>query len=268
MATSPTISAAALIDAMVRLRPDAAPTLGRLADDVFTGRLSGPHAFSEAIQRSLGGTILLDALLLLHGAPMTSASSDGDGKLRARLLQHSLQCRACGQCPIPGCNEMRALVHTLAMHAKTCSQTGCSTCARWQGIQFAARGVTPPATLTAHAVAKPATAHVVATAQPVVALRVATELGEQKRPRSEAPRKERPARSALEVLARSALGELSVPSSPRDSPRNSPANSPMRVKRHRANGPDKARATTPLLRVSRAPANEPRPSNLVATLPV
>ena len=60
-----TISVASLVDAMLRLRPDAAPILRRIADDVCSGELEGPRAFSDAIQDSLGGTILLDALLLL-----------------------------------------------------------------------------------------------------------------------------------------------------------------------------------------------------------
>jgi hypothetical protein len=221
-----------VIDAMCRLRPDAAPILSHLAEEVCSGRLCGPHAFGQAISRSLGGTILLDALLLLRGAPMTTASSDGDAKLRARLLEHSIQCRAGDQCCIPGCTEMRSLVHMLDVHRRGCQEkTGCVTCARWTHIQnkvrqTSARPVCMP-------VAKPVAVPValpVATlvAKPIVAKRVVPD----EEPRVHKPKQSEPPprRSALEMLARSALGELSVPSSPRNSPRNSPVNSPNRVR--------------------------------------
>ena len=98
------ISAASLVDAMLRLRPDAAPTLAGLTERICNGTLDDPVAFSEAVRYELGGTILLDALLLLHGAPMTKNASEGDAELRACLFRHCVTCT--GACSIPGCLQM------------------------------------------------------------------------------------------------------------------------------------------------------------------
>lgn len=220
------ISAASLVDAMLRLRPDAAPTLRRLVDNVCSGRLMGPHAFSDAVQEELGGTILLDALLLLKGAPMTTVASDGDMTLRGKLFRHCIQCS--GPCSIPGCIEMRSLIQTATAHTQVCTQrASCRTCIRWG---------------TVLGIANQSTGSAQSSRKAVVACRIAGETPAEDPDQGETSSNDRKRAAAsalpahLMMLARSALGELSAPTSPGGSPRNSPAPSPdpLRPKRQKS----------------------------------
>ena len=221
------ISAASLVDAMLRLRPDAAPTLRRLVDNVCSGRLMGPHAFSDAVQEELGGTILLDALLLLKGAPMTTVASDGDVTLRGKLFRHCIQCS--GPCSIPGCIEMRSLIQTATAHTQVCGQrASCRTCIRWGHVL----GVANQSCSSAQSSRKAVVAMRIDGDTPAEASEAdqgATSSNERKRAASALP-------AHLMMLARSALGELSAPTSPGGSPRNSPAPSPdlLRPKRQKS----------------------------------
>lgn len=205
------ISPAALINAMARLKPEASEHIALLADEVYHGRISGPHAFADRVREIFGGTILLDALLLVKGAPMVSSASDGDFGLRGELFRHCVKCN--GGCRLPGCAEMRSFCQALHAHAQSCEQPeSCRTCVRWTHILCAARQSVPGALAGS---APTRTNKVLVTAIPAPP---------PTRKPADAPKPAMPAH--LMMLARSALGELSSPSSPRGSPRNSPRNSP------------------------------------------
>ena len=51
---APQISAALLLDAMMRLRPDCESAIRRIAEDIAAGHITGPIAFSEKVSESLG----------------------------------------------------------------------------------------------------------------------------------------------------------------------------------------------------------------------
>ena len=169
------------------------------------------------VKSQIGGTILLDALLLLKGAPRTTSKSADDAQLRGKLLRHCATCPGSiigVPCPgnIPGCSEMGHLVQVLRLHAATCQESAtCRTCIRWSSFMCAAdqRGIKllPARKKMVCATVKPAPP-------------TEEELAEAK-VRAEADKKSNA--GILMMLARSALGELSAPSSPVNSPRNSPA---------------------------------------------
>ena len=183
------ISAARLINAMLVLRPDAAPKLALLAEALCNEEITDPHTFGDIVRRELGNTIMLDAILLIHGAPVTRSTSDGDVGLRLRLVRHSMQCcgsRTAGReespasaaadrrpsCSIPGCAEIRSMFGTLKEHAAACAKPpgACATCAQLRKIAQNLAAA-PPRTAAAATCARPVASKL---QQPASARRIVT----------------------------------------------------------------------------------------------
>lgn len=225
-----------LIDAMHALRPDAAPALSRLADDIISGKIDGPHSFSAAVKAELGGTILLDAIMMLNEVPATASASHvrsyENASLRHRLVEHSLQCALSEDvCKIPGCACMRGMIETVRRHAAVCeAPSTCITCAHWgdtlaslQARALPLRRAKSPVMATKVPARGPILATKVVRKAPGAKPSAAT-CGDAAAHGCENDRTActDSSKSMLMLLARSALGELSAPSSPVNSPRNSP----------------------------------------------
>lgn len=271
LASMAQISAPALIDAMARVRPDAGVILAKFSEKICSGEITSPHAFVDLVSAELGGTVLLDALLLLKGAPMTTPKSAGEVPLRAKLLRHAMACPAntsTTSCPIPGCSAMAQMVHTLRAHASNCREaTTCRTCIRWHnllctsrehGIQLLPARSTKPIVCQA---VRPMVAMSVAPNQPSaddVSSNSSTDMAAEKRSNA----------GLLMMLARSALGEVSAPNSPRNSPTPSPEPQRLTQKRHKglngSDGREGVRSSSPLRPVARRKGAGPGASHLSA----
>lgn len=196
-----TVSAASLVDAMLRLHPNQAPALGRLADALASGIL-GMHTFCEAVRAELGTKILLEALIFLRGRTVTLPLD------AASMLAHAHACG--GACGHVACTEICSMLATVKGHCLECAEPACATCTRWSHL------VRP----TPEKYSSP----------PLVATRVghaghghkSIHLKEQESPYKEKESKE--AMPALMMLARSALGDITT--SPVASPNRLRANTP------------------------------------------
>ena len=200
-----TVSAASLVDAMLRLHPNQAPALGRLADALASGIL-GMHTFCEAVRAELGTKMLLEALIFLRGRtvslPLDAAS----------MLAHANACG--GACGHVACTEICSMLATVKGHCLACAAPACVTCARWSHL------------------VRPALAPEKYSSPPLVATRVglaghgpkSLHLKEQESPYKEKEYAHKEAMPALMMLARSALGDITT--SPVASPNRLRPNTP------------------------------------------
>lgn len=242
-----TISAAALVDAIIRLAPASAPVLGRLAEGLASGAVQ-MQAFCKAVREELGDTILVEALLMMQGARVPFGSA-ADIK---ELVDHVRVCG--GGCSKPGCAQVSIMLATIRSHCMQCAAPQqCGTCQRWAHICYD----TPRMAVVRVAAAAPAAsdaafANLDAVGHPLRAGRSAV----AKPSASHASHKE--ALPALLMLARSALGDITT--SPGSSRCNSPTAAPSSPKRGPGGKRVKAGEVSALSKVARCSAAADAPT--------
>lgn len=200
-------SVAALLDAMLRRHPTMGRALAKHAEALASGSMD-MQAFCAVVRAEFGNSILLEAILLLRGAPPTALDD-----VRA-LLKHCRSCDVGPKCNTDGCLALRGVLATVREHAAECTVVGeCSACNAWAKLD-ASRSAAPAAAATRRAV------------NPLLA----TAVDVSRREAAAVPGSPRQAAAvpALMMLARSALGELSTHTSRDNSPTASPADSPRR----------------------------------------
>jgi len=230
------ISAPLLINQMIQLAPESAPALARLAESVASGTMGMP-AFCARARSELRPTLLMEALLALRGVQISAAD------VRS-LYRHCATCEDGDRCPIGGCAVLdRFRQHANQHHAKCTSTDGCP-CSTWGFTKKNCKSVTLPAhnDVTpvrqgeSAVVVKPRSMHSPTKSKksgPILAVAVP-----KPRPTASAPapaaaceRATTPGATALMMLSRAALGDISTkPNSPSCSPCNSPRNSPKRLR--------------------------------------
>jgi len=228
------IVAAKILDAMVQLRPDLVAQLSHFADDITSGKMTA-RDFCTAVRTQIGGTLLLDAMLMVQGKqPLLEAS------LARSTFEHSSSCSD-SECAVPGCLAMREMLKVQSRPLSPDLQ--CNPCKKLHdptggGATVAnAREIKPmiarkaahagdtvhersplePPPVTTCTLLPSETVAVTRTVKRVVAQLVASS------PEAAAP--QAPAAAGLLLLARSALGELS------NSPRHSRSSSPQCVRK-------------------------------------
>jgi len=134
-----------LLNALVMLAPERAP------DILSCARASGlkdVHGFCREIRQEIGGTLLFDAVMMLtkggDATPQPGTSS--------KLFEHCVQCRDV-QCSRRDCLELRGMFASMKAHSMQCVlQDRCRTCRQWQSVRDkmklcrAARNGTKPMT--------------------------------------------------------------------------------------------------------------------------
>ena len=203
------ISAAALVDTMIRISPASAPILGGLAEGLASGAVQMPE-FCSVVRKELGDTILLEALLMMQGVrvPLSCAAD-------AKMLVD----RAARGCTDSGCAQISFMLSTIRAHCLACAAPEqCRTCQRWSHLcadaPVAAADI-PPARSALPAAAGDA------------AFAALDAVGHSLRVKQ--PHKDANASPALLMLARSALGDITT--SPGASRCNSPTVPPRSPKR-------------------------------------
>ena len=230
-----TISAASLVDMIIRLHPSHAPKLKIHVESLASGSM-GVQAFCAAVRKDLGndGTpVLLQALIALRSGKKSEIL-----KMRGMrgLAEHAQTCD--GACRDPGCGQINGMLQTIRAHCLECAAPlECATCIRW-GLLVAAPAIPAPA-LPARA----APSLVVSSTSRAM------------------PAAHKEATAALMMLARSALGDIT--DSPVGSPFNSPTASPKPTKRQKKE-PTLPEASLLAKAVRCAPINE-RDARLVVT---
>lgn len=206
--TLPTVSAASLVDVMLRLNPANAPVLARLAEGLASGMM-GMHTFCSIVRKELGPTALIEALIMLHGG--TNINHQGTNV--RTLLVHAQSCQ--GGCPYTGCSELRKMLETIRGHCIECSAPeDCVTCLRWSHLR------------NAPAVCRPVQPAELAAPGPLLA-----KTAVPPPPKLQRTASQKEAVPALMMLARSALGDITASGSPKASPCNSPSSSPRRIRK-------------------------------------
>ena len=229
--TMATISAASLVDMMLRLHPTHAPKLKSLVDALASGSME-MQAFCAAVRKDLGqdGTdVLLEALIALRSGKKVRGTR--------MLVEHAQDCN--GACRDPGCEQINGMLQTIRTHCLECAAPlECATCIRWGHLAATPARAVPVTTA-------PTAAVPTACAAPLLAASVGCANSMSSAHKEAIP--------ALMMLARSALGDIT--DSPVGSRCNSPIASPKPTKRQKKESTiPEASLLTKTVRC--APANE------------
>lgn len=192
MPATETVSAVKFCETLVRLAPEKQDVI--LACARRTGLELRP--FCRAIREEIGGTLLLDAVLLFRGGNLARRDDVPS------LLAHCLRCRS-SACTQSDCLALRSMLAVMKMHASQCKvprDQGCETCNQWHSVR----------TKMVEARRNLRKAAPQSIGQAAGAVQANGDHGTD----------------LLMHLARTALADL-PPSSPRLSPSNSPSNSPL-----------------------------------------
>lgn len=180
------INARVLVQTMMRLRPDQAESILACAR-----RCNGQaNTFCKAIRAEVGGTVLMEALMVLRGSEGDDAAYTPSAALD--IYQHALACRSVA-CKRANCGAMRGMISNLKAHSQSCAADGCITCQQWHKVRDAMQAARR----------------------------------KQRSPRTEVHISRMPSRESagLVMLSRVALADIS-PTSARLSPVNTPISSP------------------------------------------
>lgn len=232
------IVAAKVLDAMLQLRPDLVARLSHFTEEILSGEMTA-RDFCTAVRTQIGGTLLLDAMLMVQGQQPIIETS-----VARSTFEHCCSCSD-SACVVPGCLAMREMLKVQSCPPKLSSDLQCNTCVKLlqpkatSGQTAAnAREINP--TMARKAAAHPGEMVVERPPpkpQPVAACtvlpsgtvamprpvkRVVAHLVASS-PEQAAPQV--PAAAGLLLLARSALGELS------NSPHHSRSSSPQCVRK-------------------------------------
>ena len=231
-----TISAASLVDMILRLHPEHAPNLGKLADSLSSGSM-GMQAFCAAVRKDLGKDVLLEALVALRSDKKRPAP-----QVDVRMLvQHAQNCN--GACLDPGCGQINAMLQTIRTHCLGCAAPKeCATCIRWGHLAAAPAPVVP---------ARPG---------PLLVVSVG---GAKSTSSAMSSRAHKEAMPALMMLARSALGDIT--DSPVGSRCNSPTASPKRLPTKRQKKDSTVPEASLLTKAVRCAPTNDRDARLVVT---
>ena len=231
-----TISAASLVDMIIRLHPSHAPKLKIHVESLASGSM-GVQAFCAAVRKDLGndGTpVLLQALIALRSGKKSEIL-----KMRGMrgLAEHAQTCD--GACRDPGCGQINGMLQTIRAHCLECAAPlECATCIRWGHLAATPARAVPVTT-------PPTAAVPTACAAPLLAASVGCANSMSSAHKEAIP--------ALMMLARSALGDIT--DSPVGSRCNSPIASPKPTKRQKKESTiPEASLLTKTVRC--APANE------------
>jgi len=208
-----TVRAQDLLRALVQLEPRHANTILDCARRAGTSDLP---AFCQLIREEIGGTLLFDAVMMIRSSNQETRSPTS----AADLLDHAVRCRA-PVCSRKDCLELRSMLASMKAHAQVCRMERCKTCRQWQRVSDRMRRARAASREMATPTG-PAAARTPFTVD-VVTPQALTPVGGAASPTGSA------AGHTLLLLARSALSDLPLTSSPTNSPPCSP-----RAKRARA----------------------------------
>lgn len=145
------VSAAMLLDVMIRLAPESSQTLAKLADSIATGNMT-LSAFGATVRAELRPTLLVESILFLRGIQLPPA------QVRS-LYCHARECKQGGACRVAGCASVAQMFRSANDHCARCHGADGCPCPRW-GFPYARRAraaveVTPVRAVEVHPSGRP-----------------------------------------------------------------------------------------------------------------